>query len=54
MQKHALTKLIVCRLGISGEFCKNHRSELLAILALKHVTPDFYLGLFRFVFNSPT
>ena len=40
IQKRALTKLIVCRVGIADKLCKEHRSELLAILALKHVTPS--------------
>src|ERR1044072_8687005 len=52
IQKRALTKLIVCRIGIADKLCKEHRSELLAILALKHVTLDFDLGLFRFVLST--
>src|ERR1044072_3003812 len=52
IQKRALTKLIVCRIRIADKLCKKHRSELLAILALKHVTSDFDLGLFRFVLGT--
>src|SRR5215213_2188113 len=52
IQKRALAELIVCRFGIADKLCKEHRSELLAILALKHVTSDFDLGLFRFVLGT--
>jgi len=52
IQKCALTKLVVCRVGIADKRCKEHRPELLAILALKYVTLDFDLGLFRFVLST--
>src|SRR6185295_16867629 len=50
--ERALTKLIDRRVWIADERCQEHRSELLAILALKHVTLDFDLGLFRFVLST--
>jgi hypothetical protein len=50
--KRFLTKLLVCRIGIANKLCKEHRSELLTILALEHVILDFDLGLFRFVLST--
>ena len=37
IEERALAELIVCRIGIADKLCKRHRSELLAILPVKHV-----------------